>query len=124
MNHNRTKSDVWTVATSYHNPSHIIQHNISWTTIVLHNRDWPEIYENPLSEYTIGELMVHLLKSQHKIYNLIKPLKYTLTIIMFSQVILNAYMWPGLQKSIMSVQITPCYIFMNILHSEMRMHFP
>ena len=34
----------------------------------------------------------------------------------------QVYLWLGLQKSTMWVQITPSYIFMNIFSSEMRMH--
>ena len=35
---------------------------ISWTTIVVHNRDRPEIYKNPLIERTITGLMGHIEK--------------------------------------------------------------
>ena len=35
---------------------------VSWTTIVVHNRDQLEIYENPLIERTIMGLMVHIEK--------------------------------------------------------------
>ena len=56
--------------------------------LVVHNRDQPEIYENPLIERMITGLMGHF-KGGHKSYKLIKTVRYSLTIITFSQVILN-----------------------------------
>ena len=55
---------------------------------MVHNRDRPKIYKNPLIECTITGLM-GILKSGHKSYKLIKLLRYYLTIILFSQVILK-----------------------------------
>ena len=35
---------------------------LSWTTIVVQNRDWPEIYENSLIERTIKDMIEHIEK--------------------------------------------------------------
>ena len=35
--------------------------------IVVHNRDQPEIYDNPLIEHTVMGLMVHLGKFQEEL---------------------------------------------------------
>ena len=59
---------------------YVLMIRISLTTIVVHNRDRPEVYENPQIECTIT-CLVGMLKSGHKSYKLIKPLRYSLTII-------------------------------------------
>ena len=52
------------------------------------NSDQPEIYKNPLIECIIT-ISWSILKSRNKSYKLIKLLRYFITIIVFSQVILN-----------------------------------
>ena len=58
---------------------------------LVHNRVRPEIYENPLIKCTITGLVgiLNSIHPVHKSYKLIKLLRYSLTIMTFSQVTLN-----------------------------------
>ena len=53
---------------------------ISWTTIVVHNRDRPEIYENPLIEHTItGLINPFTATSSDALYNASEKTFYQIT---------------------------------------------